>query len=132
MAESQSDKLLKNVLDSDAAGSLDKYFDCQALAAAGSAITDAGAIAGTFPLFVTVSAADDTKGVILPFPKRPGALVAIKSTVSNKILKVYPHASTIQINAVTAGAAMSLASGPTPTFLLWDGTTWYTIPLLPS
>lgn len=108
-----------------------KYLNCQALAAAGSTQATAGAITVTSLGLVTVSAADDTKGVILPTPDQAGYVVLIKSTVSNKILKVYPHKGAA-INALSADGAISLASGPTVAAFAWDGTTWYTLPLLPS
>ena len=98
------------------------------VAAAGSVQGDAAAIAEGFTL---VSAADDTKGVILPSAVA-GMVCIVKSSVSNKILKVYPNTSDA-INALSANAAISLASGPTPAiFVAYDATTWYTIPLLPS
>jgi hypothetical protein len=99
-----------------------------AVAAAGSIQGDAGAL---FEGFNVVSAADDTKGVVLPSAVA-GMQVIIKSTVSNKILKVWP-ATGDAINAIPANSAMSLASGPTPVMLIAaDATTWYTLPLLPS
>lgn len=98
------------------------------VAAAGSAQGDAAAIVEGFTL---VSAADDTKGVLLPSAVA-GMICIVKSSVSNKILKVYPNTSDA-INALSANAAISLASGPTiAAFIAYDATTWYTLPLLPS
>lgn len=78
-----------------------------------------------------VTGADDAKGVKLPSAVA-GMVVLVKSTVANKILKVYPNTSDV-INALSADAAISLASGPTPAlFWAYDATTWYTLPLLPS
>lgn len=100
-----------------------------AVAAAGSVIGDAAALAEGINI---VSAADDTKGVGLPVAK-PGMVVIIKSTVSNKILKVWPAAAGTTINALTVSTALSLASGATPVLLFASSTTqWYTLPLLPS
>lgn len=99
-----------------------------AVAAAGNAQGNAGALSEGVNI---VSAADDTKGVVLPSADA-GMVVYVKSTVSNKILKVYPNTSDV-INALSADAAISLASGPTPAiFIAADATTWYTFPLLPS
>lgn len=99
-----------------------------AVAAAGSNQGNAAALSEGVNI---VSAADDTKGVVLPSAVA-GMVVYVKSTVSNKILKVYP-ASSDAINALSADAAISLASGPTPAiFIAADATTWYTFPLLPS
>lgn len=98
------------------------------VAAAGNAQGNAGALVAGFML---VTAADDTKGVVLPAAVA-GRICIVKSTVSNKILKVYP-ASADAINAIAADSAISLASGPTVAiFVAYDATTWYTIPLLPS
>lgn len=69
--------------------------------------------------------------MILPVAKA-GMVVYLKSTVSNKILKVWPQTGAA-INAIAASTAMSLASGPTPAILVASSATqWYTIPLLPS
>lgn len=98
------------------------------VAAAGNAQGNAGVLVEGFNL---VTAADDTKGVVLP-AAAAGMQVIVKSSVSNKILKVYPNTSDV-INALSADAAISLASGPTVAiFIAYDATTWYTIPLLPS
>lgn len=98
------------------------------VAAAGSSQTDAASITTGFTL---VTAADDTKGVKLPAAVA-GSVAVVKSSVSNKILKVYP-ATGDAINALSANAAISLASGPTiAMFIAYDATTWYTLPLLPS
>lgn len=81
--------------------------------------------------FTLVTAADDTVGVVLPTAVA-GLVCIIKSSVANKILKVYPNTSDA-INALSANAAISLASGPTiAMFVAYDATTWYTLPLLPS
>jgi predicted RecA/RadA family phage recombinase len=98
------------------------------VAAAGSVQGDAAALAEGFNL---VTAADDTKGVLLPSAVA-GMVVIVKSSVSNKILKVWP-ATGDAINAIAANSAMSLASGPTVAmFVAYDATTWYSLPLLPS
>lgn len=97
------------------------------VAAAGSAQSDAAALSEGFQ---AVSAADGTKGVILPVPIA-GAQVWIKGT-ANAVLKVYPNSGGA-INGLSANAAMSLASGLTPAIFIADSTTqWYTFPLLPS
>lgn len=98
------------------------------VAAAGSVQGDAGTLTEGFTL---VTAADDTKGVVLPSAVA-GMQCIVKSSVANKILKVYPNTSDA-INALSANAAISLASGPTIAhFIAYDATTWYTLPLLPS
>lgn len=98
------------------------------VAAAG---TNQGTAAAIVEGFTLVSAADDTKGVILPAAVA-GMQCIVKSSVANKILKVYPNTSDT-INALSADAAISLASGPTIAhFIAYDATAWYTLPLLPS
>jgi len=93
--------------------------------------TNQGTAAAVTEGFTLVTAADDTVGVILPSAVA-GMQCIIKSSVSNKILKVYPNTSDA-INALSANAAISLASGPTIAhFIAYDATTWYTLPLLPS
>jgi hypothetical protein len=82
--------------------------------------------------FTTVTGADDTVGVKLPAAPAAGTVCIVKSTVSNKILKVYPDASAT-INAIGSNGAISLASGATIAMFIADSTTqWYTLPLLPS
>lgn len=99
------------------------------LAATGTNLaTAAQLVAG----FTSVTAADDTVGVKLPAAPTAGTIVIVKSTVSNKILKVYPDAAAT-INAIGSNGAISLASGPTIAMFIADSTTqWYTLPLLPS
>lgn len=97
--------------------------------AAGSTVSDATALGEGFNV---VAAANDTKGVKLPTAPTAGTVIIVKSTVSNKILKVWPDAAAT-INAISSNGALSLASGPTPAiFIAASSTQWYTIPLLPS
>lgn len=98
-----------------------------AVTAAGSAQGDAAALSVGFNV---VTGADGTKGVVLPTAKA-GMIVYLKG-VTAAVLKVYP-ASGGTINALSANAAISLASGATPAiFIASSATQWYTIPLLPS
>jgi predicted RecA/RadA family phage recombinase len=99
----------------------------QTVAAAGSTQSDAAAL-GTGLNIVT--GADGTKGVVLPTAKA-GMIVYLKGTTAG-VLKVYP-ATGGTINALSANAAMSLASGAVPAILVASSATqWYTFPLLPS
>lgn len=99
-----------------------------AIAAAGTnAATGTALIEG----FNVVSGADDTKGVTL-LTAVAGMVVHVKSTVSNKILKIYP-ATGAAINALGTDTVLSLASGPTPVILVAQTSTlWFSFPLLPS
>lgn len=104
-----------------------KLLAVNAVAAAGSAQGDAGSLGQGLSV---VSAADGTKGVVLPTAVA-GMTVYVKNTAA-AVLKVYP-ASGGTINALSANAAISLASGATPAiFVASSATQWYTIPLLPS
>jgi hypothetical protein len=99
------------------------------VAALGTDQTDAAPITTGF---TSVTGADDAKGVILP-TMAAGEIIIIKSTVSNKILKVWPGTG-VQINALTATTgSLSLASGATPVIIVADSATQvYTIPLVAS
>lgn len=98
------------------------------VAATGSVVGDAAALNFGFNF---VSAADATKGVILP-AGAVGRIVYVKnSDAANAVLKVYPPTSGT-INALSANAAISLAAKVSAIFICLDGTAWYTIPLLPS
>lgn len=96
------------------------------VAAAGSTKDDAAAMSADF---VLVTAADATKGVILPTPVA-GRVLMLKNN-ANAVLKVYPNAGG-QINAVGADTAMSLAAYVGAVFVASSATQWWTIPLLPS
>lgn len=98
-----------------------------AVTAAGSAIGDAAALSNGLNV---VTGADGTKGVILPVAV-PGMQVYVKGVTAG-VLKVYPQSGST-INALSASAAISLATGATPAiFVASTATQWYTIPLLPS
>lgn len=99
-----------------------------------SAVTAAGSTAGDAAQLSqglnVVTGADGTKGVILPTAV-PGMQVLVKGVTAG-VLKVYPKTGGT-INALSASAAMSLASGAIPAiFVASSATQWYTIPLLPS
>ncbi len=101
------------------------------IAAAGSVIGDATQISTKPPAMILVTGADATKGVKLP-PAVSGKTVTIKNRDSeNAVLKVWPYSATDQINAITAGSAISLAAKVCCTFHA-VGSVWYTVPLLPS
>ncbi len=98
-----------------------------AVTAAGSVIGDAAQLSQGLSV---VTGADGTKGVILPTAV-PGMQVVVKGVTAG-VLKVYPKTGAT-INALSASAAISLASGATPAiFVASTSTQWYTIPLLPS
>lgn len=98
----------------------------ETVAAAGSTQGDATAMSADF---VLVSAADATKGVILPAPVA-GRVLMLKNN-ANAVLKVYP-ATGGAINALSANGAISLAALVGAVFVASSTTQWFTIPLLPS
>jgi hypothetical protein len=102
----------------------------QAITAAGSTQADATPI-GTAPIgLIVVAGADGTVGILLP-PAVEGKSFTIKNNAA-AVLKVWP-AGTNQVNAITAGSAISMASLTCATFTVGpNGNTWYTNPLLPS
>lgn len=98
------------------------------VAAAGSTQTDAAALNVGFNF---VTAADGTKGAVLP-AGAVGRIVYVKnSDAANAVLKIYPPTSGT-INALAANGAISMALKTSAVFICLDGTAWYTIPLLPS
>jgi predicted RecA/RadA family phage recombinase len=102
----------------------------QSVAAAGSVVGDATAItANGVHNVVTVTAGDGTKGVILPAAVA-GQLFFLKNNAA-AILKVYPPTGGA-INALSANAAISMASLTSAIFMFTSATTVMTIPLLPS
>ena len=122
----------------EAAGSGDNFaivdLNAQTNLLAVSAVTAAGSVIGDAAQLSqglnVVTGADGTKGVILPTAV-PGMQVIVKGVTAG-VLKVWPKTGAT-INALSASAAMSLASGATPAiFVASTATQWYTIPLLPS
>ena len=91
-----------------------------AVAAAGS--TQANAAALTAGVLNVVSAADGTKGVVLPTPVA-GDVVRVYSSVATNGLKVYPHSGG-DINDGTADAAMTIEGKTMAVFEAVDTSTW--------
>lgn len=75
------------------------------VAAAGSTKADPGVL--TDAHITTVTASDDSKGVILPTGVALGDTLIVVNTVANKTLKVYPPAGK-KINGGTADVALVL------------------------
>lgn len=93
--------------------------DVGTLAAAGSAQNDAAAIVSTI---TTVSAADGTKGVILP-AAIAGAQFQVYNLHASNGLKIYP-ASGGDINDGTSNAAITIEGKTVALFTALDTTTW--------
>ena len=96
------------------------------VAAAGSVQGDAAQIATGFTL---VSAADGTKGVLLP-AAAAGLVCFIKNNVA-AALKIWPSTGD-GINAVAVNSAFSITNLTSVTLIAYDATTWYSIPLVAS
>lgn len=125
VAAASGDSYVATVLQPSKAGAaaLGAY---STVAATGSTQADAAQVATGF---VVVTAADGTKGVLLPVAAA-GRSVVIKNN-SASVLKVWPAGSGI-INGLSASAAMSIAANTCPEFRASSATQWYTNPLLPS
>jgi len=97
-------------------------------AAAGSSRSDATAMTASFNW---VTAANGTKGVILPAPTA-GRIIAVKNDdTANAILKVYAPGSA-QINSVAGSTAFAMAAKTACLFIAYDTTDWFSVPLVAS
>jgi hypothetical protein len=111
-------------------GGVRQLLNVQTVAAAGSAITDATQITTKGPALVKATGADASKGI-----KLPKAVAGKNYRIKNAdaaVLKVYPYDTSTIINALSAGAAISMAASVCAEFLCVDTTHWVTLPLLPS
>lgn len=95
------------------------FSDVGTIAAAGSAQGDAEAIVNQVSY---VTAADGTKGVVLPSAEA-GALYVVYSTVATSGLLIYP-ASGDDINDGTSNAAVTIEGKTMAIFVGMDDTTW--------
>lgn len=102
------------------------YLKSATVAATGSTQANAAAVSDGFTL---VSAADGTKGVVLPAAVA-GRTVILKNN-ANAVLKVWP-ASGDGINAITVDSNYVLAAYTSSLLVAYDATTWYSVPLLAS
>lgn len=98
------------------------------VAATGSAQVDAAPIATGI---TWATAANGTKGILLP-----AAAAGIQCTIknddaANAILKVWP-AGTDTINAIAASTSISMAAKTSAVFSAIAGGKWFTTPLVPS
>ena len=96
------------------------------VAAAGSTQGDAAALAEGINV---VSAADGTKGVILPTAVA-GMVLIVKNTAAGA-LKIYP-ATGGAINAVAANGAYSITNLTSSLLVASSTTQWYSVPLVAS
>jgi hypothetical protein len=97
-------------------------------AAAGSTRADATAMTASFNW---VTAADATKGVVLPAPTAGRLLVVKNDDTANAVLKVYAPGSA-KINGVAGTTAFSMAAKTACWFVAYDTTDWFSVPLVAS
>lgn len=102
------------------------YLKSATVAAAGTNQATAAAVSDGFTL---VSAADGTKGILLPAAVA-GRTVILKNN-ANAVLKVWP-ASGDAVNAIAADSNYVLAAYTSSLLVAYDSTTWYSVPLLAS
>ncbi len=92
----------------------------QDLAAAGNSQGTGGLIVRAA---VNVTAADGTKGVVLPAIVRSGMVIAVYNSVATNGLKIYP-ASGAAINGGTGDAAITIEGKTLAVFLATSATNW--------
>ena len=97
-------------------------------AAAGSTRADATAMTASFNW---VTAADATKGVILPAPTAGRIVIVKNDDAANAILKVYAPGSA-KINGVAGSTAFSMAAKTACLYVAYDTTDWFSVPLVAS
>jgi len=91
------------------------------VAAAGTVIGDATQLSSIVNRISTVASG---AGVKLFVPALTGTCVYVKNLGANALL-VYPPAAAGQIDAVTAGASVSVATGAVATFCLTATNAWF-------
>lgn len=102
------------------------YLKSATVAATGSTQANAAAVSDGFTL---VSAADGTKGIVLP-AAIAGRTVILKNGAA-AILKVWPAVGDA-INAIAVDSNYVLAANTSSLLIAYDSTTWYSVPLLAS
>lgn len=91
--------------------------------------TTQGTAAAVVAGFTSVTLADGIVGVLLPTASA-GTQVTLKNNAAGALL-VYPFTGD-GINAVAVNSPYSMAGFTTATFIAYDVTTWYTVPLVAS
>lgn len=118
--------------DASGDGAVFEYMPCReddehetavSIAAAGNSQGTATAITHRL---TTVSAADGTKGVILPTPTKAGVRVFVYNEHASNGLPVFPHSGG-DINDDTQNAAKTIEGKTWAEFLALDTTTWAAI-----
>jgi hypothetical protein len=81
--------------------------------------------------FNWVTAADATKGVIIPAPTAGRVIIVKNDDTANAVLKVYAPSSA-KINGVAGSTAFSMAAKTACLFVAYDTTDWFSVPLVAS
>lgn len=116
-------------------GGVRQLVNVQTLTPTGSAQTDAAQVTTKCPVVVYATGADGTKGIKLPAAVIGKVVTVVNRDSDNAILKVYPKETGGVINALSAGAAISMAAKTRAQFICVVGgssSIWATLPLLPS
>lgn len=96
-------------------------------------VAAAGSVRGNGPIttgITLVTGADATKVITLP-PAVQGAVCIVKNNVANT-LDVFPDGAGESINALAGGIAYNMGNVTAVMFCCFDGTDWFTLPLLAS
>jgi len=98
----------------------------QSVAAAGSNQGSAGQITQGSGAVVIVSAADNTKGVILPLLSdcTVGEVYFVMNNLSNKTLEIYPGSGDA-INVSSDDTAITVAADTITMFVCMDSAEWF-------
>ena len=98
----------------------------QSVAAAGSNQGSAGAITAQGGAVVIVSAADNTKGVILPLLSAcsTGEVYFVMNNLSNKTLEIFPGSGDA-INVSSDDTAITVAADTITMFVKMDSAEWF-------
>jgi len=98
----------------------------QSVAAAGSNQGSAGAITAQGGAVVIVSAADNTKGVILPLLSdcTVGEVYLVMNNLSNKTLEIFPGSGDA-INVSSDNTAITVAADTITMFIKMDSAEWF-------
>lgn len=131
VTEDQSQTLTNKTLTAPTIAGATVTRTAAALAATGADQAGAAPIVSASGAFIHATAADGTKGIRLPAAVAGMEYLIKNSDAANAVLKVYP-ATGDAINALAANASLDMAAKTSVLLVALDGTTWYSLPLLPS
>lgn len=94
-----------------------------AVAATGSAITDAASLSTGYKVHL-VTSDGNSKGVILPLCGI-GEIQIVKDTAGTNSYKVYPPSTDYSFNGGSGGAAVTIAHHDAGIFIRWSNTDFF-------